>query len=148
MRMTKYKLQLIKESATNYGGKDYKIKNPWDIYKALCDICDMDKQAEEVLLLICLDTKNKIIGLHEVSRGSINASFANCREIYKRALLNNAAKIILAHNHPSGECDPSSNDKEVTRKVRESGELLDIQLIDSMIIGHGTYFSFKENMIL
>ena len=144
MRMTKYKLQLVKESGTNYGGKDYQICNPYNLYNMLCDVCNLDKQAEEVLILICLDVKNKVIGIHEVSRGTIDSSLANGREIFKRALLNNAAKIILAHNHPSGNPRPSKEDREVVRLIKESGKMLNINLIDNIIIGDDQYYSFKE----
>ena len=144
MRMTKYKLQLVKESGTNYGGKDYEVSNPHNLYEMLCDVCDLDKQAEEVLILVCLDVKNKVIGIHEVSRGTINSSFASGREIFKRALLNNAAKIILAHNHPSGNPNPSKEDREIVRLIKESGKMLNMNLIDNMIIGDESYYSFKE----
>lgn len=144
MRMTKYKLQLVKDSGTNYGGKDFQISNPDDLYNLLCDVCDLDKQAEEVLMLICLDSKNKVIGIHEVSRGIVNMSFACGREIFKRAILNNAAKIILAHNHPSGNSTPSEDDKKTAKFVKEAGELLDINLIENMVVGDNEYCSFKR----
>ena len=64
------------------------------------------------------DTKNKIIGFHEVSRGTIDQSLASPREVFKRALINNAPKIILAHNHPSGELEPSNADKSNLKRIR------------------------------
>lgn len=148
MRMTKYKLQLVKESGTNYGGKDYQICNPHNLYNMLCDVCNLDKQAEEVLILICLDVKNKVIGIHEVSRGTIDSSLANGREIFKRALLNNAAQIILAHNHPSGNPRPSDSDKEVAKNIKRASEILNVSFIDNIIVGDEVYFSFKENNMI
>lgn len=145
MRFTKYKIELVKEQSTNYGGQDFKVNSPWQMYKAMCDIFHLDRQAEEVFYLVCLDIKLKIIGIHEVSRGTIDASLVNQREVFKRALLNNAAKIYIVHNHPSGVCEPSNADFMVTNKIRNSANMLDIPLVDHLIIGDGTYYSFKEN---
>ena len=115
------------------------------MYKAMCDIFHLDRQAEEVFYLVCLDIKLKIIGIHEVSRGTIDASLVNQREVFKRALLNNAAKIYIVHNHPSGVCEPSNADLMVTNRIKNSANMLDIPLVDHLIIGDGTYYSFKEN---
>lgn len=145
MRFTKYKVELVKENAVNYGGQDFNINNPYQMYKAMCDIYHIDRQAEEVLLVICVDIKNRIIGIHEVSRGTIDSSLVNQREVYKRVLLNNAAKIFIVHNHPSGKAIPSNSDHLITNKLIKAGELLDIKVLDHIIIGDGEYYSFKEN---
>ncbi len=145
MRFTKYKVELVKENAVNYGGQDFNINNPYQMYKAMCDIYHIDRQAEEVLLVICVDIKNRIIGIHEVSRGTIDSSLVNQREVYKRVLLNNAAKIFIVHNHPSGKAIPSNADHLITNKLIKAGELLDIKVLDHIIIGDGEYYSFKEN---
>ena len=84
MRFTKYKIELIKEDSSNYGGKDFNINSPWQMYKAMCDLYHLDRQAEETLYVVCVNTKNKIIGIHEVSRGTINASLVAQRELFKR----------------------------------------------------------------
>lgn len=145
MRFTKYKVELVKESAVNYGGQDFNINSPYQMYKAMCDIYHIDRQAEEVLLVICVDIKNRIIGIHEVSRGTIDSSLVNQREVYKRVLLNNAAKIFIVHNHPSGKAVPSNSDHLITNKLIKAGDLLDINVLDHIIIGDGEYYSFKEN---
>ena len=105
-------------------------------------------KTEEVLMLICLDSKNKVIGIHEVSRGIINVSLVSGREIFKRALLNNAAQIILAHNHPSGNPRPSDSDKEVAKNIKRASEILNVSFIDNIIVGDEVYFSFKENNMI
>ena len=148
MRFTKYKVELVKENAVNYGGKDFNINSAYQLYKAMCDIYHIDRQTEEVLYVICVDIKNKIIGIHEVSRGTIDASLVNQRELFKRVLLNNAAKIFVVHNHPSGSTTPSNADCMITNKIQKAGELLDIKLLDHIIIGDGEYYSFKENFKL
>ena len=145
MRFTKYKIELVKEDAVNYGGQDFNINSAWQMYKAVCDIYHIDRQTEEVFYVVCVNTKNRIIGIHEVSRGILDASLVSQRELFKRVLLNNAAKIFIIHNHPSGVPTPSNADFLVTNKVKKAGELLDISLLDHIIIGDNQYYSFKEN---
>lgn len=144
MRFTKYKVELVKENAVNYGGQDFKVSDAYQLYKAMCDIYHIDRQTEEVLYVVCVDIKLKIIGVHEVSRGTIDASLVNQRELFKRVLLNNAAKIFIVHNHPSGVSTPSNADFVVTEKVERAAKLLDIVLLDHIIVGDGEYYSFKE----
>lgn len=144
MRFTKYKVELVKENAVNYGGQDFKVTDAYQLYKAMCDIYHINRQSEEVLYVVCVDTKLKIIGIHEVSRGTIDASLVNQRELFKRVLLNNAAKIFVVHNHPSGVSTPSNADFAVTEKIDRASKLLDIVLLDHIIIGDGEYYSFKE----
>lgn len=148
MRLVKYRLEMVKESSCNYGGKDYHIKNPFDLYKALIEVYKLDKQTEEVFYCICLDIKNKIIGIHEVSRGTLTSSLVSTREVFKRILLNNSCKVILAHNHPSGSVEPSEPDKKITKRLVNAGDILDVEILDHLIIGDGTYYSFKENSMM
>ena len=148
MRFTKYKIELVKENAVNYGGQNFNINSAYQMYKAMCDIYHIDRQTEEVLYVVCVDIKNRIIGIHEVSRGTIDASLVNQRELFKRVLINNAAKIFVVHNHPSGITTPSNADCIITSKIQKAGELLDIKLLDHIIIGDGEYYSFKENFKL
>lgn len=144
MRFTKYKVELVKENAVNYGGQDFKVTDASQLYKAMCDIYHINRQSEEVLYVVCVDIKLKIIGIHEVSRGTIEASLVNQRELFKRVLLNNAAKIFIVHNHPSGVSTPSNADFIITEKIGQASKLLDIVLLDHIIIGDGEYYSFKE----
>ena len=145
MRFTKYKIELVKDESVNYGGQNFNINNPWQMYKAMCDIYHLDRQPEETLYVVCVNTKNRVIGIHEVSRGTIDSSLVNQRELFKRVLINNAAKIFVVHNHPSGDVTPSNADCVVTKKIKNAGELLDISLLDHIIIGDGQYYSFKEH---
>ncbi len=145
MRFTKYRVELVKEDACNYGGKEFNVNSAWQLYKAMCDLYHIDRQAEEVLLVVCTDIKLRIIGIHEVSRGTIDASLVNQREVFKRVLLNNAAKIFIVHNHPSGNPNPSNADFTITSKIKKAGELLDVTLLDHIVIGDGQYYSFKEH---
>jgi len=102
----------------------------------------------EQLLLCCLDTKNQPVALNVVSIGSLNSSIVHPREVFKAAILSNAASVILFHNHPSGDTSPSSEDISITTRLKECGKLLGIELIDHIIIGDERYCSLKEKGIL
>lgn len=142
-RITKYQLQLVKESSKNYNVE--KIGNPNDVYHALEEVFRLSLQAEEIFCILALDTKHKIIGAFEVSRGSINASIVHPREVFKRAMLVNATKIILGHNHPSGVPEPSNEDNKITKRLAEAGHILGIEVIDHIIVGDECYHSYKEH---
>jgi DNA repair protein RadC len=98
----------------------------------------------EVFALLCLSTKHHVIAYHEVSRGTLDATLVHPREVFKAALLANAAGIVVAHNHPSGDPMPSPNDVAVTRRLVQAGELIGIPLIDHLVIGDGAFYSFQR----
>ena len=99
------------------------------------------------MVMLVLDIKNNVRGAFEVSRGGLNASIVHPREIFKRALLLNAASIILAHNHPSGDTTPSREDINITKRLVEGGKILGIEVLDHIIVGDN-YMSFKgDNLI-
>lgn len=105
------------------------------------------KKREEMLLLL-LNTKNKLIKDIPISKGTINSALISTREIFLEAIKYEAVNIILLHNHPSGDPTPSPEDLDITRRIQEAGELLDISLIDHIIIGDNSYISLKERGIL
>ena len=107
--MTKYRLELVKEESHKYE-VETRISCPKDIYEVLTKVCRIQCNAEEVFILITLNTKNIVTGYFEVHRGTINTSLVHPREVFKRALLNNASNIMVAHNHPSGDPNPSKED--------------------------------------
>ena len=91
------------------------------------------------------DSKNQIIGIHTVSVGSLFAAIVSPREVFKAAILANAASIIVAHNHPSGDVTPSPEDIQVTKTLRDAGKLLDIEVLDHVIVGEdGAWTSLKR----
>ena len=144
--MIKYRLQLVREEDLNYALVVNKISNPMDIVTLLEDL-GLGAEAEEVFMILCLNTKNKVVGVFEVSRGTISSSMVHPREVFKRALLCNATSIILAHNHPSGDPTPSREDIEMTKRLAEAGELLGVKVLDHIIIGdvlEKRYASLKE----
>ena len=98
----------------------------------------------EHFLAVMLDTKNHVLAVSTISVGSLNASIVHPRELFQRAILANAASLILAHNHPSGDPTPSPEDMELTRKLTAAGKLLDIPILDHVILGEGRFVSLKE----
>ena len=104
--------------------------------------------AKEQFVVILLNNKNKVIGTEVVSEGSLSSSIVHPREVYAPAILHHAAAIMVAHNHPSGDPKPSTEDTEVTRMLARSGKVLGIPMIDHVIIGDGNYYSFLENEAL
>lgn len=102
---------------------------------------------QEHLRAILLNTRNMVLDIVELYRGSLNASPVRVGEVFKPAIRRNAASIILAHNHPSGDPTPSPDDIVLTKAVREAGLLLDIELLDHLIIGQGRYISMKERRL-
>lgn len=103
---------------------------------------------KEHFYIICLDSRNKSIGEFEVSVGTLNASLVHPREIFAEAIKNRAAAIILVHNHPSGSTEPSDADLEITKKLVDAGELLDIHVLDHVIVTKTNHFSFKSNNLI
>ena len=95
-----------------------------------------------------LDTKNNVRKVSEISVGSLNSSIVHPREVFKEAVINSCSSIILAHNHPSGECEPSHEDIVLTNRLGECGKIMGIRVLDHIIIGDGIYFSFKEEGLI
>jgi DNA repair protein RadC len=99
----------------------------------------------EHFVSLMLDVKNQVIGIHTVSVGSLFVAIVSPREVFKAAILANAAAIIVAHNHPSGDVTPSPEDIQVTKTLKEAGKLLDIEVLDHLILGgDGKWASLKR----
>lgn len=134
------RLTMVKEKELPYGGK--RINEPELVAELAGQILkDADR---EYLLVISVDARSKPLAVEIVSIGTVNVSLAEPREIFKHSILNNAAGIILVHNHPSGDCEPSREDRRLTKRIEKCGELLGIEMYDHVIIGDG-YYSFREN---
>ena len=103
---------------------------------------------QEVFIAVYLDAKNKVLAEHELTKGILTASLVHPREVFAPAIRVNAAGLVLVHNHPSGEPEPSQEDHEVTRRLCSVGELIGIQVLDHVVIGDGTYVSFLERGLL
>lgn len=151
VRMVKYKtkltenkrIELEKEVSMNCPTLSYAIKSPSDAADVGRTFMRIHENTEEYLYLICMNTKNKVIGVFELTHGSVNSSMFSTREVYQKALLANAVSIILMHNHPSGDPTPSRQDIEVTKRASEAGDIIGIELLDHIIVGD-KYCSLKE----
>ena len=107
----------------------------------------LDTLAEEVFYIICLNAKGTVAGIHEISHGDLCSSSAHPREVFKRAILNNAAAIILAHNHPSGNPHPGQADIKETERLKKASNTFGISLLDHLIIANGCFYSFADEQI-
>jgi len=147
VQIKKFRLELVKESNTRYDLEDKRVGSPCDLHKIGNLLFNFDLQAEEVFSIVTLDTKNNVTGAFEVSRGALNDSIVHPREVFKRAILQNASSIALMHNHPSGDPRPSSEDLQITKRLEEAGKILGISILDHIIFGD-YFFSFKEEGLI
>lgn len=102
-------------------------------------------ETHEKFYVVLLDTKNKVLEHKQISEGSLTCAVVHPREVYAPAVLRHAAAILVAHNHPSGDPYPSAEDRELTRALVRTGEIMGIPLLDHVVIGDGRYYSFKEH---
>jgi DNA repair protein RadC len=123
-----------------------KITSPSDIAEIFIPL--LRDQLKEQFVIVCLSSSNKIIKYETISIGSLNASIVHPREVFKVAIDCNSANIILLHNHPSGNVEPSNEDITLTKKLVEAGKLLDIQVYDHLIIAGNKYTSLVEKRLI
>lgn len=109
---------------------------------------DLRHEKQEHMKLLMLNTKAKLIGETNISKGTVNASLITPRELFIEALQKNAVSIVILHNHPSGDPTPSREDRLTTRRIQEAGALIGIELLDHIIIGNNCYISFREEGLL
>lgn len=134
------KIQMVKEGSLLYKNRTvHSPQNGFDLMKQF--LGDVDR---EHFIVMCLDTKNQPTSLNICHIGSLNSSLVHPREVFKPAILSNAASIMVGHNHPSGNPEPSQADIIMTRRLEEAGDLMGIRLLDHLIIGEDTYISLKE----
>lgn len=121
-------------------------KNALELLRAFRPVND---QKEHFVAILC-NSRNQAIAIHEVSVGTLSASLVHPREVFRPAILAGAAAIIVSHNHPSGDAAPSPEDKAATKRLKESGQMLGIPLLDHIVMADGneTFFSFRENGLL
>jgi len=139
-----FETMTINESITNYLPPSNRFTSPLQIFELFSFL---NQETKEYFITLHLDGKNRIVCIDEVSVGSLNQSIVHPREVFKTALLSSAAAIVLIHNHPSGDPLPSREDREITRRLKEGGELLGIRVLDHIIVGE-SYLSFVEMGLL
>lgn len=143
-RLEVVRIALVKDRPFLYEAN--KLIRPADCAEAFRALLpDVDR---EHFVVFSLDGKNRISSANIVAIGSLNQAIVHPREVFKSAILSNAAAILIAHNHPSGDPQPSAEDRAVTRRLKEGGELLGIKVLDHIVIGQPGYFSFVESGLL
>ena len=138
-------IKVVKDYSIQYSPR--KVSNPQDAYKLFERfLLDIDR---EKFLVACFNTKNEPVNISIVSVGTLNSSLVHPREVMKTAILSNSNSIMIAHNHPSGSLEPSTEDKRITYRLIKACKILGIKLLDHIIIGsNDSYFSFKENLLI
>lgn len=109
---------------------------------------DLRHEKQELMKLLMLNTKAKLVGETDISKGTVNASLITPRELFIEALQKNAVSIVILHNHPSGDPTPSREDMLMTKRILDAGTLIGIELLDHIIIGNNCYVSFREEGML
>lgn len=137
---------LVRENAVRYDCSG-DLRTPAEIVKMLNSVFRHSEETEEVVYLLAFSAKN-LIGVFELSRGTVSFSVMNPREILQKLLLCGAVAAVVAHNHPSGCPEPSRDDIDSTRRVHDACNLMGIKLLDSIVIGDGEYISFFEKDLM
>ncbi|MGG4143874.1 DNA repair protein RadC [Paenibacillus algorifonticola] len=122
------------------------IKSPMDVYKLLEP--EFRHLKQEQFICLFLNTKNGVIGKETISIGSLNASIVHPREVFRPAIKRSSASIICAHNHPSGNPDPSPEDVEITKRLVDSGNIIGIDMLDHIVVGNYNFVSLKERGLM
>ena len=129
---------------TVQGKKKNSLLSPRQVYELL--IPKIGHLKKEHFVLVSFDTRNTVIGIDTISVGTLNASLVHPREMFEIAIQRHAASVIISHNHPSGDPDPSDEDIRVTEKLMEAGKLFGIQVLDHIIVGNDAFYSFSTEM--
>lgn len=129
----------VAEGAEPYGRRVLSSSNVAPFLRGL-----LGHEPAEVFVLLALDVKNVVLGYHEVARGGLSSCSVEPAQVFKLALLADAASLILAHNHPSGDCSPSADDVMVTRRIVDGARLFGIRVLDHIIVGDPGHFSFLD----
>ena len=133
--------ELVKETTFAYADSKKVIDSPEKAAEVIETLWDASNLAQENFWLIALDGGRKVTAAFTVSIGTLMSSLVHPREVFQRAILAGAASIIIAHNHPSGTLAISEQDREVTRRIRQAGDILGIRLDDHIIVGNGDFVS-------
>ena len=123
-----------------------KIKKPETVFNLLKN--EIGNKMKENFYILSLTTRNNLIGVDKVSTGTLSASLAHPREVFLPAIKNSASTVIIVHNHPSGDTQPSEDDLEITKRLVEAGKILGVDVVDHIIVAKDNYFSFKDKGLL
>lgn len=143
--LDRQKLKVIRETVSQYR-IEKATRQPITSTRTAMDVFRemIGYEKQEHVVLLTLDTKNHIISRKVIFKGSLNSSVAHPREIFKQAVEDSAARIMIGHNHPSGDVQPSQEDMHFTRRLRDAGEMMGIPLLDHIIVSDCDEYSFRE----
>lgn len=119
------------------------VREAADVFRLVGDRAALEEV--EVFNVLLLNGRNRLLALQEVSRGSATAALVHPREVFRLAVAMGAATVILHHNHPSGDPEPSAEDRALTERLRQAGELLGIRVLDHVVTGGARFHSFGDN---
>jgi DNA repair protein RadC len=146
LRMPTMRIRLMVVRDGRRRSREVTINSPRDVFDLLRpELWGLDR---EVLWRLDLNARNDVLDFEVVSIGTATASLVHAREVFRAAITVGACGVILAHNHPSGDENPSPDDRETTRRIKAAGDLLGIPLLDHVIIGGAKFFSFRERGLL
>jgi DNA repair protein RadC len=123
-----------------------RVRDAAQVYEAFRN--EFEQLDREMFVALLLDGKNQVLGFNVVSVGSLTAALVHPREVFKPAILANAAALILVHNHPSGDPEPSAEDKAITERLRHAADIVGIRIVDHVVIGDGIFRSFADEHLL
>jgi len=127
-------------------GEQISVKSHQDVIKLVRQ--KLKDKKKEHFLILCLDTRNNLIKISNISTGTLDANLVHPREVFKEAIQSLSSSIILVHNHPSGNPEPSDADIDITKRILETGKAVGIDILDHIIIANNRSFSFKEKGIV
>lgn len=138
---------LVKEKSVNYESEV--LRKPERIAKMMCDVFSLHQQTEEYLYMIAFNTKCKVLGVFEISHGTVNSSPLGVRELFIRLLLCGGVSFVLVHNHPSGDTTPSDDDLRCTKRLKKAATIMGVDFLDHLVIGEKyNYYSFGEHNLI
>jgi len=135
-------LELGKRLASTQPEERVVVRSPADVARLVAT--DMGLLEQEHLRVVLLNTKNQVLAVDEVYRGSVNSSLVRAAEVLREAVRRNAVAVVIVHNHPSGDPTPSPEDVQMTARLVEAGRLLDVEVLDHLVIGHQRWVSLKQ----
>ena len=138
MYIKRIELRLLREKTVPYSGPINSAANVYEMFSRLSN------NVQEEIYAIYLDAKNRVVGYYQVAKGSINHAHIKAADVLRPALLTNATSCILVHNHPSGDPEPSREDRLITDVIKKAAELFGITLLDHIVIGDGRFKSLAE----
>jgi DNA repair protein RadC len=144
VRMNLYSVKLVKEQGGIYNVPDRTVRTPRDAERIVQTVLDLNSEAVEKFGILTLNTKNQVVGIHVLHIGGVNSSVVDRRTVFQNAILNNATSIVLFHNHPSGDPEPSREDINLTNIIAQAGDIMGIEVLDHIITGDGRFVSMKE----